>query len=77
MAAGLRVIGTFRLAARCAVLGESVAGRSRYRAYAAQCVQLAADTTDEKQKLLLLEMAQHWLELAREANDGEPGTEDQ
>jgi len=47
-------------------LGESVAGRSRYRAYATQCVQLAADTTDEKRKLLLLEMARHWLELAEE-----------
>ena len=44
-----------------------MAGRSRYRAYATQCVQLAADTTDEKRKLLLLEMAQHWLELAEEA----------
>jgi hypothetical protein len=44
-----------------------VAGRSRYRAYATQCVQLAADTTDEKRKLLLLEMARHWLELAEEA----------
>jgi hypothetical protein len=44
-----------------------VAGRSRYRAYATQCVQLAADTTDEKRKLLLLEMARHWLELAEGA----------
>ncbi len=43
-----------------------MAGRSRYRAYATQCVQLAADTTDEKRKLLLLEMARHWLELAEE-----------
>jgi hypothetical protein len=44
-----------------------VAGRSRYRVYATQCVQLATDTTDEKRKLLLLEMARHWLELAEEA----------
>jgi hypothetical protein len=51
-----------------------VVDRSRYRAYAAQCVQLAADTADEKQKLLLLEMAQHWLELARETKN-EPENE--
>jgi len=56
------------------LLGESVVDRSRYRAYAAQCVQLAADTADEKQKLLLLEMAQHWLELARETKN-EPENE--
>ena len=56
--------------------GSPLADPSRYRAYAAQCVQLAADTTDEKQKLLLLEMAQHWLELARDAQD-EPGAPDQ
>jgi hypothetical protein len=49
-----------------------VAGRSRYRAYATQCVQLAADTTDEKRKLLLLEMARHWLELAEEAAAATP-----
>ena len=50
-----------------------MAGRSRYRAYATQCVQLAADTTDEKRKLLLLEMARHWLELAEEAAEPEVG----
>jgi hypothetical protein len=51
-----------------------VADRSRYRGYAAQCVELAAAATDEKQKLLLLEMAQHWLELARETKN-EPENE--
>jgi hypothetical protein len=54
-----------------------VADRSRYRAYAAQCVQLAADTTDEKRKLILLEMAQHWLELAEEAANQKSVTSDQ
>ena len=52
-----------------------MAGRSRYRDYAAQCVLLAAETTDQKRKLLLLEMARHWMELAEEA--AEPEISDQ
>jgi len=39
----------------------------RYRLYAAECVRLAQDVSVLKQKLTLLDMAQHWLALAEQA----------
>jgi len=39
----------------------------RYRLYAAECVRLAQDVSVLKQKLTLLDMAQHGLALAEQA----------
>ena len=42
---------------------------NEYRRHAAECLLLADDTTDPKNKLLLVAMAQAWLRLARRAED--------
>ncbi len=36
----------------------------RYRSYAAKCLKISRNITDPVGKLVLLEMAQSWLELA-------------
>jgi hypothetical protein len=47
--------------------GAFMARAEEYRRYAAECVRVAQDTADPKDKALLLEMAQRWLELAERA----------
>ena len=39
----------------------------RYRVYAAKCVKISRNVSDPIGKLVLLEMAQSWLELAARA----------
>jgi hypothetical protein len=39
----------------------------RYRSYAAKCVKISQDIAEPTGKLVLLEMAQAWLNLAGEA----------
>jgi hypothetical protein len=38
-----------------------------YDRYASECLRIAASASDERQRLLLLEMAQFWVRLARES----------
>ena len=53
---------------RFAAFGDvAVDHASRCREYATQCVRMASETEDEKQKLVLLQMAQHWIALADDA----------
>jgi hypothetical protein len=42
----------------------------RYRSYAAKCVKISRNISDPIGKLVLLEMAQSWLELAERVVDG-------
>ena len=42
---------------------------NEYRRHAAECLLLADDTSDPKNKLLLVAMAQAWLRLARRAEE--------
>ena len=39
----------------------------RYRSYAAKCIKISRNISDPTGKLVLLEMAQSWLNLAEEA----------
>ena len=41
----------------------------RYRSYAAKCVKISRNVSDPIGKLVLLEMAQSWLELAERSVD--------
>jgi hypothetical protein len=43
-----------------------------YRRYAAECIRVAQETADPRDKALLLEMAQKWRELAERADRREP-----
>ena len=46
----------------------------RYKEYAAECLRIAQDTTDDNQKVRLLEMAEAWQRLAEAASKRrEPG----
>ena len=38
-----------------------------YRRHASECLRIAEHVTDPKERLLLIDMAQTWLRLAREA----------
>ena len=40
---------------------------NQYRRYAAECVRVAQQTANEKDKLLLLRMAETWTRLAHQA----------
>ena len=42
---------------------------NEYRRHAAECLLIADDTTDPKNKLLLVAMAQAWLKLAQRAEE--------
>ena len=42
---------------------------NEYRRHAAECLLLADDTSDPKNKLLLVAMAQAWLKLAQRAEE--------
>jgi hypothetical protein len=51
----------------------SMSRETEYRTYAEQCVQAARNSTIERDKALLLEMAQKWRELAdKAAREGDP-----
>jgi hypothetical protein len=49
---------------------SSVGLVERYRAYAVKCVKISRSISDPIGKLVLLEMAQSWLELAERAVAG-------
>ena len=49
---------------------QGVALVERYRSYAAKCVKLSRNVLDPTAKLVLLEMAQSWLNLAEQAAEG-------
>jgi hypothetical protein len=42
-----------------------------YRRYAAECIRVAQETADPKDKALLLEMAEKWRELAKRVDHRE------
>jgi hypothetical protein len=42
----------------------------RYRSYAAKCLKIARNTRDPAGKLVILEMAQSWLDLAGQIAEG-------
>jgi hypothetical protein len=46
-----------------------MAAMNEYRRHAAECLLLADDISDPKNKLLLVAMAQAWLRLARRAEE--------
>jgi len=46
-------------------------GVERYKQYAAECLRIAQQTTDDAQKARLLEMAEAWQRLAETAAKGE------
>ena len=69
--------GTVRANARCRPQIHSsrhMAGAAeQYRQYAAECLRIAQSTTDDNQRLRLLEMADAWLRLAEAASKREGG----
>ena len=46
---------------------QSAALVERYRSYAAKCIKISRNVSDPSGKLVLLEMAQTWLNFAEEA----------
>jgi hypothetical protein len=44
-----------------------------YRQYAGECLRVAQGTTNSADKLIMLQMAQKWRELAEKAECGENG----
>jgi hypothetical protein len=44
----------------------------RYRSYAAKCVKISRNISDPIEKLVVLEMAQSWLDLAQRAVEQTP-----
>ena len=46
-------------------------GVERYKQYAAECLRIAQQTTDDAQKVRLLEMAEAWQRLAEAAGKDE------
>jgi hypothetical protein len=49
---------------------QSASFLERYRSYAAKCVTISRNIADPAAKLVLLEMAQTWLNLAERATEG-------
>jgi hypothetical protein len=48
----------------------------KYREYAAGCVRAAQEATSERDKLILLQMAETWMKMAERAERGEGGDGD-
>ena len=73
------LVGTFvRFTAysRATGRGEVVPTPDEYAQRAAECIRLAQSTSDQGNKLLLLEMAQAWLKLAARPQPETPVAEE-
>jgi hypothetical protein len=52
--------------------GDGVMEINEYRLHAAECLCIADEITEPKNKMLLLAMAQSWLKLAQQVEEGTP-----
>ena len=53
--------------------GELMASADDYRRHAAECIRLARNIENQRDKALLLAMADAWRRLAKQAEDRESG----